>query len=38
MQAKLREEIGATLKKYNGELTYDVVQNMEYLGMVIAGI
>lgn len=38
MQAKLRQEIGATLRKCNGALTYDIVQNMEYLGMVIAGM
>ncbi|CAH0561143.1 unnamed protein product [Brassicogethes aeneus] len=34
-QDLLRQDINDTLKKYNNELTYDSVQNMEYLEMVL---
>lgn len=36
IQDKLREEIVSTTKKH-GELTYEAVQDMEYLHMVICG-
>lgn len=34
---KLVEEIDETLKKYNGEVTYDGVQEMSYLELCIKG-
>lgn len=33
-QTKLRQEINMTLKQNNGELTYEIVQNMPYLDCV----
>lgn len=38
IQQKLRDEIKATLKKCNGELTYEAVFGMEYLHMVVQEI
>uniref|UniRef100_T1GP68 Cytochrome P450 n=1 Tax=Megaselia scalaris TaxID=36166 RepID=T1GP68_MEGSC len=35
IQKKLRKEIKETLIKSDGPLTYDLVQSMEYLGMVV---
>jgi len=35
IQTKLREEIDATLEKFGGQITYDAVQSMKYLGQVI---
>lgn len=35
IQTKLREEIDATLGKMGGQITYDGVQSMKYLGQVI---
>lgn len=35
IQQKAREEVKTTLKKHNGELTYDCVMEMSYLGRVI---
>lgn len=37
IQTKLREEIDATLEKFGGQITYDAVQSMKYLGQVIEG-
>lgn len=37
IQDKVREEILQTLRKYNGELTYDAVQEMTYMQQVIKG-
>lgn len=37
MQERIRSEIKETLAKNNGNLTYDSVLNMEYLGMVLSG-
>lgn len=37
VQGKLRKEIRKTLTKYQGEITYDAMQEMEYLQMVIDG-
>lgn len=37
IQEKTREEINRVLKKYNNELTYDAVMEMEYLERVIQG-
>lgn len=36
-QDKLKEEIDRVLLKYNNELTYEAVQDMEYLDCVING-
>jgi len=35
IQTKLREEIDATLEKFGGQITYDAVQDMKYMGQVI---
>jgi len=35
IQTKLREEIDATLEKFGGQISYDAVQGMKYLGQVI---
>jgi len=35
IQTKLREEIDTTLEKFGGQITYDAVQGMKYLGQVI---
>ena len=37
MQEKLRAEIKNTLAKTNGEITYDAVFGMDYLGRFIDG-
>ena len=37
IQTKLREEIDATLEKFGGQISYDAVQGMKYLGQVIDG-
>lgn len=37
IQSKLRKEISAVLEKHNGELTYESLQDMSYLEMVING-
>lgn len=37
LQTKLRDEIKETLVACNGELTYDNVQEMVYLNMVVQG-
>lgn len=37
VQEKLREEIKNTIAKHNGELTYDIIQEMTYLDQVVCG-
>jgi cytochrome P450 len=37
IQERLREEIDVVLKKYNGKITYEAIQEMEYLDKVVAG-
>jgi cytochrome P450 family 6 len=36
-QHKLRTEITQVLSKHRGEMTYDAVQEMSYLDMVVSG-
>lgn len=38
MQEKLRTELRQALKANNGTLSYEVILNMEYLGMVISEV
>jgi cytochrome P450 family 6 len=37
IQHRLRAEIMRVLSKHNGELTYDGIQEMTYLDMVVSG-
>jgi cytochrome P450 family 6 len=37
IQNRLRAEIVQVLKKHNGQLTYNGIQQMAYLDMVVAG-
>lgn len=37
IQEKLRNEIHETLKKHNGQLSYDIINEMKYLNMVLQG-
>lgn len=37
VQRKAQEEIDTILSKYNGKLTYDVLQEMVYLDMIVSG-
>jgi cytochrome P450 family 6 len=37
IQKRLRAEIMQVLNKHNGELTYDGIQEMAYLDMVVSG-
>jgi cytochrome P450 family 6 len=37
LQHRLRTEITQVLSKHNGEVTYDAVQEMSYLDMVVSG-
>ena len=37
IQTRLREEIDAVLKKHNGELTYEAINEMDYLDKVVNG-
>jgi len=37
IQNRLRAEIMQVLKKHNGQLTYDGIQEMTYLDMVVSG-
>lgn len=37
IQDKVREEILSTLAANNGNLTYDVIKNMQYMKKVISG-
>lgn len=38
MQQRLRNEIKSALQLTNGELTYEMVTKMEYLGMIVSGL
>jgi cytochrome P450 family 6 len=37
IQERLREEIDVVLKKYDGKVTYEAIQEMEYLDKVVSG-
>lgn len=37
IQTKLRNEIDTVLEKYNGEITYDSLQEMTYMEKVVYG-
>jgi len=37
IQQRLRAEIMRVLNKHNGQLTYDGMQEMSYLDMVVSG-
>jgi cytochrome P450 family 6 len=37
IQERVREEIDVVLKKHDGKITYEAVQEMEYLDKVVAG-
>ena len=37
MQEKTREEVMNVLKKHNGEITYEAIYEMEYLGRFVDG-
>lgn len=38
IQDRLREEIRSVMDKHNGEITYDGINEMEYLDRVVAGL
>lgn len=38
IQEKLRSEIKSVLAKHNGEITYEAIYEMEFLGRVIDGM
>lgn len=38
IQQKLREEMQATIKKYDGKITYEGVAEMKYLDKVFCGM
>lgn len=37
IQKKLQEEVDRVVEKYDGEITYDALQEMTYMDMVIYG-
>lgn len=37
VQRKVQEEIDTILSKHDGKLTYDVLQEMVYLDMIVSG-
>jgi cytochrome P450 family 6 len=37
IQERLREEIDVVLKKHDGKITYESIQEMEYLDKVVSG-
>jgi cytochrome P450 family 6 len=37
IQERVREEIDVVLKKHDGKITYEAIQDMEYLDKVVAG-
>jgi cytochrome P450 family 6 len=37
IQERLREEIDVVLKKHDGKITYEAIQEMEYLDKVVSG-
>lgn len=38
IQNKVRDEINKLLEKYDGQVTYDLLKNMPYTDMVMAGM
>lgn len=38
VQSRLREEIFKVLEKHGGDCTYEAIQEMEYLDMVVHGM
>ena len=38
IQEKARQEVKSVLKKFNGQLTYESLPYMEYLGRVVDGV
>jgi cytochrome P450 family 6 len=38
IQERLRAEIMQVLSKHNGQLTYDGIQEMVYMDMVVSGV
>jgi cytochrome P450 family 6 len=37
VQAKVRDEVDSVLRKHGGQLTFDAIQEMTYLDMVVSG-
>jgi Fe-S cluster biogenesis protein NfuA len=37
IQTRVREEMDVVLQKHGGNLTYEAIQEMEYLDKVVAG-
>jgi cytochrome P450 family 6 len=37
IQERLRDEIDVVLKKHDGKITYEAIQEMEYLDKVVSG-
>jgi hypothetical protein len=37
VQERLREEVDSVMNKHNGQLNLDIIQEMEYLDMVVQG-
>jgi cytochrome P450 family 6 len=37
IQERVREEIDAVLKKHDGKVTYEAIQEMQYLDKVVSG-
>jgi cytochrome P450 family 6 len=37
VQAKVREEVDSVLKKHDGQLTFDAIQEMTYMDMALSG-
>jgi cytochrome P450 family 6 len=37
IQAKVRDEVDSVLKKHDGQLTFDAIQEMVYLDMALSG-
>jgi len=38
VQARAQEEIDTILGKHNGKLTYEILQEMTYLDMIVSGL
>jgi cytochrome P450 family 6 len=37
VQERLREEVDSVMSQHNGQLNLDIIQEMEYLDMVVQG-
>jgi hypothetical protein len=37
VQAKVREEVDSVLKKHDGQLSFDAIQEMTYMDMALSG-